>query len=47
MQIPASVPYVSGFNSFCGLTSNAGKARIQGVEFEGNARLFGNPADRG
>jgi iron complex outermembrane receptor protein len=44
MQIPASVPcVVGGFNSFCGLTSNAGKARIQGVEFEGNARLFGNP----
>jgi iron complex outermembrane receptor protein len=44
MQIPASVPcVVSGINSFCGLTSNAGKARIQGVEFEGNARLFGNP----
>jgi len=44
MQIPASVPcIVSGINSFCGLTSNAGKARIQGIEFEGNARLFGNP----
>ena len=44
MQIPASVPcIVSGIASFCGLTSNAGKARIQGIEFEGNARLFGNP----
>jgi iron complex outermembrane receptor protein len=44
MQIPASVPcLVSGVPSFCGLTSNAGKARIQGVEFEGNARLFGDP----
>ena len=44
MQIPASVPcVVSGINSFCGLTSNAGKAVIQGVEFEGNARVFGNP----
>ena len=44
MQIPASVPCIaSGVASFCGLTSNAGKARIQGVEFEGNARLFGNP----
>jgi iron complex outermembrane receptor protein len=44
MQIPASVPcLVGGINSFCGLTSNAGKARIQGIEFEGNARLFGNP----
>ena len=44
MQIPASIPCtVSGIASFCGLTSNAGKARIQGLEFEGNARLFGNP----
>lgn len=43
MQIPASVPcLVSGVASFCGLTSNAGKARIQGVEFEGNARLLGD-----
>ena len=25
------------------MTTNAGKARIQGVEFEGNARVFGNP----
>ena len=47
MQIPASVPcVVSGVNSFCGLTSNAGKARIRGVEFEGNARLFGEPTGR-
>ena len=29
--------------TFCGITTNAGKARIQGVEFEGNARVFGNP----
>ena len=44
MQIPASVPcVVSGINSFCGLTSNAGKAQIRGVEFEGNARVFGDP----
>jgi iron complex outermembrane recepter protein len=44
MQIPASVGcVVNGIPNFCGLTSNAGKARIQGVEFEGNARLFGNP----
>lgn len=44
MQIPASVGcVVGGIATFCGLTSNAGKARIQGVEFEGNARLFGNP----
>ena len=44
MQIPASVPcVVSGINSFCGLTSNAGKAQIRGIEFEGNARVFGDP----
>ena len=44
MQIPASVGcIVNGIPNFCGLTSNAGEARIQGVEFEGNARLFGNP----
>ena len=45
MQIPASTPCVdaNGTNTFCGLTSNAGKARIQGVEWEGDARLFGNP----
>jgi iron complex outermembrane receptor protein len=45
MQIPASTPCVdsNGTNTFCGLTSNAGKARIQGLEWEGNARLFGNP----
>ena len=44
MQIPASVPcVVSGINSFCGLTSNAGKAQIRGIEFEGNARVIGDP----
>ena len=44
MQIPASVGcVVNGVPNFCGLTSNAGKARIRGVEFEGNARVFGNP----
>jgi iron complex outermembrane receptor protein len=45
MQIPASVPCVTGAGvaNFCGLTSNAGKARIQGVEWEGNARLLGEP----
>jgi iron complex outermembrane receptor protein len=44
MQIPASVGCViGGVPNFCGLTSNAGKARIRGVEFEGTARLFGNP----
>ena len=45
MQIPASSPCVdaNGTNTFCGLTSNAGKAVIQGIEWEGDARLFGDP----
>ena len=46
MQIPASnacIDTVTGLASFCGETSNAGKARIRGIEFEGNARVFGNP----
>jgi iron complex outermembrane recepter protein len=43
MQIPASVGcIIGGLPNFCGLTSNAGKARIRGVEFEGNARLLGS-----
>ena len=42
MQIPASQAcVVNGLPNFCGVTSNAGKARIRGVEWEGNARLFG------
>jgi iron complex outermembrane recepter protein len=44
MQIPASVGcQIGGQPNFCGETSNAGKARIQGIELEGNARLFGQP----
>ena len=45
MQIPASVPCLTagGAANFCGLTSNAGKARIRGVEWEGNARIIGGP----
>ena len=45
MQIPASVPCVTatGAANFCGLTSNAGKARIRGVEWEGNLRVLGAP----
>jgi iron complex outermembrane receptor protein len=44
MQIPASVGcQIGGQPNFCGETSNAGKARIQGIEFEGDARLFGQP----
>ena len=44
MQIPASQACViNGSANFCGVTSNAGKARIRGVEWEGNARIFGEP----
>ena len=44
MQIPGSIGcVVGGLPSFCGATTNAAKSRIQGVEFEGDARLFGNP----
>jgi iron complex outermembrane receptor protein len=44
MQIPGSVGcFVGGVQTFCGITTNAGKARFRGVEFEGTARLFGNP----
>ena len=44
VQIPTSIGCVIGGQpNFCGLTSNAGKARIRGIEFEGNARVYGNP----
>ena len=44
MQIPGSIGcFAGGLPSFCGATTNAAKARIRGVEFEGDARLFGNP----
>ena len=40
VQIPGSVAcIVSGLPSFCGVVSNAGKARMQGVEFETRANL--------
>ena len=40
VQIPGSVACtVSGLPSFCGVVSNAGKARMQGVEFETRANL--------
>lgn len=39
VQIPASVPCtVSGIASFCGLTSNAGKAVFKGLEIESSLR---------
>ncbi len=50
VQIPGSVGcVVAGVPTFCGIISNAGKARFQGVEFEANARLardFVTPGDR-
>jgi iron complex outermembrane receptor protein len=40
VQIPGSVACtVSGLPSFCGVTSNAGKASFKGLEFEARARL--------
>ena len=44
VQIPASVGVVvNGVATFAGATTNAAKARIRGVEWEGNARLAGDP----
>ncbi|HEY0312990.1 MAG TPA: TonB-dependent receptor [Allosphingosinicella sp.] len=40
VQIPGSAACTSGgLATFCGVTTNAGKARYQGVEFEGSAKL--------
>lgn len=48
VQIPGSVAcIVSGLPSFCGVTSNAGKATFKGVELEFNARLGENVARDG
>lgn len=48
VQIPGSVAcVVSGLPSFCGVTSNAGKATFKGVELEFNARLGENFASDG
>ncbi|MFN2473404.1 MAG: TonB-dependent receptor [Sphingomicrobium sp.] len=44
VQIPGSAgAVVGGVQTFIGITTNAAKARIRGVEWEGDARLFGNP----
>ena len=49
VQIPGSVGTVlNGQQTFIGVTTNAGKARFQGLEFEGNAILardFGTDGD--
>ncbi|RST32064.1 TonB-dependent receptor [Sphingomonas ginkgonis] len=43
VQIPGSAgTVVNGLPTFVGITTNAAKARIRGVEWEGDARLFGN-----
>ncbi len=48
VQIPGSVAcIVSGLPSFCGVTSNAGKATFKGVELEFNARLGESVANDG
>ncbi|MEO5640390.1 MAG: TonB-dependent receptor [Sphingomicrobium sp.] len=45
VQIPASLGVVvNGIATFAGATTNAAKARIRGVEWEGNARLAGAPS---
>ncbi|HWT13142.1 MAG TPA: TonB-dependent receptor, partial [Allosphingosinicella sp.] len=50
VQVPGSVgTTIGGTQTFIGVTTNAGKARFQGVEFEGNAtvaRNFGREGDR-
>ena len=48
VQIPGSAGCtVAGLPTFCGIITNAGKARIDGVEFEANARLGENLARDG
>jgi iron complex outermembrane receptor protein len=50
VQVPGSVgTTLNGQQTFIGVTTNAGRARFQGVEFEGNAILardFGSAGDR-
>jgi iron complex outermembrane receptor protein len=50
VQVPGSEGcVVNGVATFCGVTTNAGKARFRGVEVEANARLaedFATPGDR-
>jgi iron complex outermembrane receptor protein len=50
VQVPGSIgAVVNGQQTFIGITTNAGKARFQGVELEGNAILardFGSDGDR-
>ena len=50
VQVPGSAGcVVNGIATFCGITTNAGKARFRGVEIETNARLaqdLATPGDR-
>ncbi len=47
VQIPGSVACsVGGVATFCGVVSNAGKARMQGVEFETRAKLVDSDAGK-
>jgi iron complex outermembrane receptor protein len=50
VQVPGSAGcVVNGIATFCGITTNAGKARFRGVEIETNARLaqdFATAGDR-
>ena len=40
VQVPGSAGCtVNGIQTFCGITTNAGKARIRGIEWESNARI--------
>ena len=44
VQIPGSAGgLVNGVPTFIGVTTNAAKARIRGIEWEGDARVVGNP----
>lgn len=48
VQVPASVGcIVGGRTNFCGLTTNAGKARFRGLEIESNLRVAENMAAAG
>jgi iron complex outermembrane receptor protein len=48
VQIPGSAGCtVNGLPTFCGVITNAGKVKIDGVEFEANARLAQNLAAAG
>ena len=48
VQVPGSAGCViGGIATFCGITTNAGKARFRGLEFEGNLRAAENLANAG